>query len=285
MDPHFETDDFEQGLLASAKEDALAPDRKAKLAAALGVGIGVGATVASVGAAKAATAAVASSKAKLTLSALAIKWLAGGVVVSAVVVAGATTTVRQVREARSTEVSLREQRSPAPTSTPIASQVLPVVAPAPPVEPAPEREITPAPATPERVVAPSPSSSAISASPRVDVAPEVAAPLAAPLPAPEVASREATLVLAREQQMIVRARTALAAGDVAGANRALDEHDATFPNGAFAEESSVLRIDALARSGQRAAAQRAARAFLARSPASPYAARLRDLAGEGAAAP
>jgi hypothetical protein len=44
-------------------------------------------------------------------------------------------------------------------------------------------------------------------------------------------------------------------------------------------EASVLRIEALAKTGDRAAAKRAADAFLRANPASPYAARVQSLVG------
>ena len=109
-----------------------------------------------------------------------------------------------------------------------------------------------------------------------------------PAPGPALAHDPAprpSASLADEQRTIEAARAALAHGDVAGARRALDAHDATYPGGAFAAEAELLRIDALARSGERARVAREAQAALARSPSSPYAARLRALAADAPPAP
>ncbi len=47
----------------------------------------------------------------------------------------------------------------------------------------------------------------------------------------------------------------------------------------MAAEATVLRIEALAKAGDHAAAERVASAFLAMSPGTPYAARIRSLVG------
>jgi outer membrane protein assembly factor BamD (BamD/ComL family) len=73
------------------------------------------------------------------------------------------------------------------------------------------------------------------------------------------------------------ARQALAAGDAAGALRAVDDHDRRFPGGALSPEATVVRIEALAARGDRAAAARLATEFLRSHPASPHAKRLRSL--------
>jgi outer membrane protein assembly factor BamD (BamD/ComL family) len=68
-----------------------------------------------------------------------------------------------------------------------------------------------------------------------------------------------------------------------GALRALDEYQSQFPHGDLAPEALVLRIEALVRSDQRAAADKLARENLARNPGSPHARKIRTLLGEPAA--
>lgn len=115
--------------------------------------------------------------------------------------------------------------------------------------------------------------------------PVVEPPQPPPAPPPVVRRPAAPAVrpIAEELAVIERARTALANGDVASAERALAEHDRDFKGGAFGDEARVLRIDALAKKGDRAGAAAAARAYLASNPDSPYAPRVRAYAGEGSA--
>jgi outer membrane protein assembly factor BamD (BamD/ComL family) len=77
--------------------------------------------------------------------------------------------------------------------------------------------------------------------------------------------------------MVQRAKLALKDRDPQGALSALDEHDAAFPAGAYAEEAAVVRIEALVAAGDRPKAQRVADAFLRRFPESPYAQRVRGM--------
>jgi TolA-binding protein len=113
--------------------------------------------------------------------------------------------------------------------------------------------------------------------------PEVPVVVAAPKPPPASVPARAPAsspTLADELRLIERARAALAAGDVASADRALEAHARTFPSGVFAEEARVLRIDSMIRRGDRARAEPAARAYLSKHPESPHAPRLRALLGE-----
>jgi len=81
----------------------------------------------------------------------------------------------------------------------------------------------------------------------------------------------------RELELITRARAALTKGDARGCLAAIAQHDAEFPDGQFTPEAAVMKIEATHASGDRAGARTLARAFLARSPESPYAARIRSL--------
>lgn len=83
--------------------------------------------------------------------------------------------------------------------------------------------------------------------------------------------------LAGESALLDRARSALGAGDPAGALRALDEHRKGYARPMLGIEAAVLRIDALERSGDHARAKTLGEAFLASHPDSPHAARVRTL--------
>jgi hypothetical protein len=82
---------------------------------------------------------------------------------------------------------------------------------------------------------------------------------------------------ARELEHITRAREALTKGDTRACLAAIRQHDAEFPEGQYGPEAAVMRIEATYASGDRAQASALARALLAKSPESPYAARIRSL--------
>ena len=71
------------------------------------------------------------------------------------------------------------------------------------------------------------------------------------------------------------AREALAGGDPPRALRELDAFDVKYPASPLAVEAGTLRFDALVAKGDLVAAQRVARAFVARWPESPYSPRFR----------
>jgi outer membrane protein assembly factor BamD (BamD/ComL family) len=90
--------------------------------------------------------------------------------------------------------------------------------------------------------------------------------------------------LDEEVLAIDRARRSLTAGDAPSALERVDAYDARYPNGALAQESAEIRIEALFRVGKRAPAERLAERFLAAHPTSPYARVIRALLA-GAAPP
>jgi hypothetical protein len=83
--------------------------------------------------------------------------------------------------------------------------------------------------------------------------------------------------LAEEVEALKKAREALAAGRAKRALAALNVYDQRFRGGRLALEAEVLRIEALARSGQAEAASARAASFLAAHPSSPYAHRVRSI--------
>jgi len=103
-------------------------------------------------------------------------------------------------------------------------------------------------------------------------------PSRAPKAIPSSAPTDRAARLAQELQALRVAREALAAGDGPRALDALDDYATRFPRGHLALEAEVLRIEALSRAGDASAAARARR-FLEAHPQSPYAERLRVVAG------
>jgi TolA-binding protein len=108
-----------------------------------------------------------------------------------------------------------------------------------------------------------PSTAAPRAAATTSVAPVAAAPAGGSLPA-EIAALD-------------RARKALEGGDPAQALGLVDAYEAQYPNGTFSEEAEVLRVEALAKRGDRARATAAGQRFLAAHPTSPHAARIRAI--------
>ncbi len=136
---------------------------------------------------------------------------------------------------------------------------------------------------------------AVVAAPPVEVpeqpAPEVASPapeVASPAPVPvsnnvQRSSRSAEAPkpgLSDELGSLDRARQALVAGDAGRSLRLLDDYHRRFPRPKLGTEAAVLRIEALAASGQRARASELGAKFLARHGKGPYGARVRSLIGE-----
>lgn len=83
-----------------------------------------------------------------------------------------------------------------------------------------------------------------------------------------------------ELEALDRARARLAAGEALGALGLLDKYARAYPHGRLGLEAEVLRIDALAKSGQRDMARRRAEAFLRRHPNSVLASRVRGAVGD-----
>jgi len=77
--------------------------------------------------------------------------------------------------------------------------------------------------------------------------------------------------LGDESAAVLEIRRALRAGDASHALRLLEQARQRFPKGALGQEREALTIEALAKSGARAAASRKAEAFLRAYPKSPYA--------------
>ncbi len=72
--------------------------------------------------------------------------------------------------------------------------------------------------------------------------------------------------LAAERALLDRVQRALRAGDLVGAQRAIDTHARRFPDGILAEEREALAIKTLVAAGRREDAQKRAAAFRERFP-------------------
>ncbi|HEY4013029.1 MAG TPA: outer membrane protein assembly factor BamD [Polyangiaceae bacterium] len=141
-----------------------------------------------------------------------------------------------------------------------------------------------------------PPGAAAMTAPRTEVAPAVAAPVAVSSPAPisleEVAAAPrragSSRAPAREGAdmpaqvaLVDRGRSLVAAGDTAGALRAIDEYGKRFPRGALSEEAALLRIEAVYARGDRAATVALAKRFRAEYPRSVHADKIRWMLGDG----
>jgi hypothetical protein len=86
--------------------------------------------------------------------------------------------------------------------------------------------------------------------------------------------------LSQELVEIEAARSALRRGDASGALSRLQSYRREFPKGRLRAEATMLRIEALAASGDKAGATKLGKAVLARSPNGPYSRRIRSLIEE-----
>lgn len=85
--------------------------------------------------------------------------------------------------------------------------------------------------------------------------------------------------LAEEVAAIKSAKAALASGNASQSLHELDAYRTRFPRGRLAQEASIVRIEALLKSGNASAANALADRFLAANADSPYAARVHSLIG------
>jgi hypothetical protein len=227
----------ELAILRSADDDR--PPARSLTATLAAVGTG-GALASGAVAAKGASVAAGVSTAKWTTLFGVSKWV-GLAMIGGVLVTG-------------TVVVARRSESPAPVAV-VKKPVVPVRREAPRETPA----ATPAPEPPPAPAVEAADPAAASAAGRravVHAQPDISLEIAA----------------------LDEARTALRQGRAGDALAALDRYGAEYgKNGGLRVEATVLRIDALLRSGNRARATALANAFLARNPKSPYAARVRAL--------
>lgn len=113
-----------------------------------------------------------------------------------------------------------------------------------------------------------------------------AKPLAAPRIAPSTAPAAPPSTVERapsadefrdELALVERIRTQLSRGDTEACLRSIDQYEARFASGAFVQEVEVMRVEALATSGDGDRARTFGQRFLSEHPKSPYAGRVRSV--------
>lgn len=261
-------DAFARQLIRSASADRSPRGARTRALGALGLGSGLTASATSKAAAMVANNGAASAGAKVG-GTLATKWLAvvilGGLATTGVVAVKAT--------ARPTPalVSTGPTRGPALRATAMPGTSLPS---APsvqgdPASPSPSSAPASPPAATVPVPAP-PSTESHAAAAKTAIAP------------PPV---DHTPTVADQARSLDEARVAIAAGNGPRGLSLLDEFGRRFPRSPLGEEALVLRIEALAASGDRYAASASASTFFARYPRSPYARRVRSIVGDTGSLP
>jgi hypothetical protein len=248
--------DLEVAVVAAARLDTPPDDLQRKLHVTLGVG----------GAALGAGAATTTTtKAAPLLATAAAKFLAGAVLVGAVVL---TVGLVERRSVTTSSGAPAGAMAAPPSVSPLVSPSL--------VSPSPSASF---------VADPAPAATV----PVVDVsALPVAATAAMPpraratRPTPPASSEERPPApgLAGELVLLDGARAALAAGDAGATLARLDDHDRQYPGGALAAEALALRIEAHAKAKDTAQVEELVALFAARYPHHPYLNRVRALSQE-----
>jgi hypothetical protein len=230
-------DDFERSLLAAGRRDAMSPSSRARIFAGLGLSALIPGT---------AVAAGVKGAAKGTLFGLAgatgVKVAIGGAV-------GALAIWSSVAL-----LSGGGAKPNAAVETPVR---VAEVSPAEPVTPTPAPVVNETTSAQDQVAEPQQEQSVSRRTP--------------------AGAKQSSDDLGREIESLDEARAALRSGDAARCLELLREHTRKFPRQRMAVEASVLRIEALAASGNREAARKAGREFLARHPKGPYAQRVSSL--------
>jgi hypothetical protein len=252
---------MEQGL----SDGPTAHDRqriKARLAAELGVGAFAAATVATAAGAHVGGAEAVKSTSLWLKGVASFVALTGG---AAAIYVGLASPSASERPLASPRAQMPLAAAPIAETQPSSAQPAPSMAPAgPPLASRDVGELTPAQRKPRRArgeaVARSTVESATASQPERDsrAVPEAAGDVQA------------------ELALLARAQRALRDGDPEGALAAAREHASRFADGALSEERGAIVALANCRLGRGSAE---ARAFLARSPASPLAARVRKECG------
>ena len=243
---------FDRSLLESARDDRAPDGAEEKVLAALAVGavgVGIGVVASQAGAGGTQVGAVASK----VLSAVVLKWLGVGLVVT-IAAASPVTYFAVVGTGESTRAGTGTGTGTGTASTGTAST-----------------------GTGTASTSTSPSDGELEVT-DVNALPAVA-PVAsvAPVAVRSAAPARSASSLSPELDVVDRARKALAGGDAVAARQALDEYQKRFPQGALREEAELASIETLVQSGDTAGARAAATSFLAAHPSSPYVGRARAI--------
>ncbi len=274
-----EDDAFTRSLLHSAKEgdrDAARAHKALVLGAAGGAAAGTAAL---------ATAARLSSRG--FFASAAGKWIFGGLVLVGGLGAATLLWPRGASQARDA-LDPAGTAAPAIVASSADAKLDPPIA-APPAEIAPAAD----PASP----APAKSDPAITdAKPAATTDPSRAAPRGATVADPDRPEKQASDArssggsapspaasapgLAEEVAALKAARDALAKNQPARCLDAVNAYFAAFPAGHLSAEARYLRVEAMLQGGRADEARALARSMLASNPKSPYASRLRAIAGD-----
>ncbi len=280
-------DDFERGLLSAHRQDAGSDQLLRATLVAMGVGAAAGtaaATAAGATAACGSAAGVSAAKAVVSGStavvaaklsgAIVLKWIGLGVLGGVVTlgVAGANHHFSSSNRAVTTPAAVLAQ----PASTLLPNQgashgAASAAASADTTQPEPAPSAQPGPASPPR----SENHSALIAAAS---APSLASPEApSSTPAPVASQATPVASLSDEVAALDRVRTALAARNGSEALRSLDRYHRDFPKGVLGPEATVLRIEALALSGDNGSARALAERFLQSPGSAAHATHVRSL--------
>jgi hypothetical protein len=245
--------ELEGSLLASAEGDAPSGRARGRTLAALGFG-GLAASLPT------ATTSVAAAKTVSSLSlAVAVKWGTIGLAAGALTVGGIHQAPRWI--------GARDEAKAAVAHRALKDSPEPAVRTRPAEETLPQLEIAPPAPEPTAALGARSNPEAV---PRALSPQPLALPLQAKSDEPKLAEEVAALDRAR-QMVSLRPAQAIAL---------LDAYDRDFPRGDLAPEALVLRVDALVRSGQTAAAAAIGGAYLSAHPRSPHADRIRTMLGQ-----
>jgi hypothetical protein len=230
-------DDLEQAMLRAGAGDGPSEASRRKVAAGLGI--------------------VAAPHGALWRAADLLKWIGGSAILLALV--GGAAHFLRPRNAPALDSSAS---SPAPATNETIATPSPGRAPA---ESLADLPATPA-ADPPVVHAPP----VVRASPKI-------VPTSPPAVAAPAKTKRNASTLDAETALLDGARASVRAGRPNDALRTLDGYDAQFPDGLLAPEATVVRIEALVKSGDKAGARVLGQAFLRGHPDSPLADRVRSL--------
>jgi hypothetical protein len=253
-------------MLDSARDDQPPPSARQRALVAFGAGTGaiLTATMAEGGAGLAASGASVATGAKVATWIAIAKWAGGGAVV-AVCTAAAVANVSP----RAPTVRIEPTAVVSPVPGPVTETTAPATAPFATVDSVPAVVAT----SPDLVTGPalrgpqpSPSRATRAAPPTMGADTAIEPPARAP-----------DASLAEEVGWLDRASASIRSGDAERGLQVLDEYKGRFPAGVLTPESQVLRIEALVRKGNRVDATRLGESFLARTPQSALAARVRSL--------
>ena len=236
-------DPLEGDLLRLARSEGPSGESRRRILAGLGVATAVGAASHASASEPLANAAAPSATVGAASSSK-LKWALGGAAV-----VGASIAAFLL-------LGNRTPQAPLPQNPPA------VVVPAPTTPPAATADITAQPAADSAKVTKLEDLPTLTDSPAAADSTHVAAPS-----------------LADEVLAIKGAKSALAAGNAADALHQLDAYRTRFPRGRLMQEATVVRIEALLKSGNAASANAIADKFLAAHADSPYAARVHSLIG------